>query len=56
MAYRSYLTDWESRGWRIDRAKLEAQKGKAACAIPSPARRKSKSWVLPPIPLHSAAK
>ena len=55
LAYRSYLADWESRGWRIDRAKLEAQKGKAACAIPSPGRRTSKSWVLPAIPLHPAA-
>jgi len=52
MAYRKYLSEWENNGWKIDRDALEGQQGRAACAIPSPGRRESKSWVLPTVPLE----
>jgi phenylpropionate dioxygenase-like ring-hydroxylating dioxygenase large terminal subunit len=53
--YRKYLQDWTDRGWRIDMHRLRALRGDIAFAIPCPARRKSKSWVLDPIPLLPAA-
>jgi phenylpropionate dioxygenase-like ring-hydroxylating dioxygenase large terminal subunit len=53
-AYRRHLKEWERRGWRIDRKKLRETAGDAAYAIPCPARRTSKNWVLDPVPLMPA--
>jgi len=50
-AYRQHLQQWEERGWRIDLRALRDSAGDVAYAIPSPARRTSKSWVLEPVPL-----
>ena len=49
--FREFLKTWENNGWRIDQKKLAADEGEVAYAIPSPARRESKSWVLDTIPL-----
>ena len=48
--YREHLKEWESRGWRIDRAKVCATADKVAYAIPSPARRDHKGWALTAVP------
>jgi phenylpropionate dioxygenase-like ring-hydroxylating dioxygenase large terminal subunit len=53
-AYRRHLKDWENRGWRIDRKTLRENAGDVAYAIPCPARRTSKNWVLDPVPLVPA--
>ncbi len=52
--YRKHLGEWESRGWRLDMRALRANAGDVACAIPSPARRREKNWVLDPAPLLPA--
>ncbi|MBL8199736.1 MAG: aromatic ring-hydroxylating dioxygenase subunit alpha [Chromatiales bacterium] len=52
--YRRHLGEWERRGWRLDLAALRANAGDVACAIPSPARRTEKNWVLDPAPLLPA--
>ncbi|MCK6371205.1 MAG: aromatic ring-hydroxylating dioxygenase subunit alpha [Gammaproteobacteria bacterium] len=49
--YRGYCRDWQERGWRIDVAKMRADYDRVAYAIPSPARREVKGWVLAPVPL-----
>jgi phenylpropionate dioxygenase-like ring-hydroxylating dioxygenase large terminal subunit len=49
--FRRYLQSWEDMGWRIDRKELFDRKGDVAFAIPCPDRRKSKNWVLDPVPL-----
>lgn len=49
--YRQYLQDWEDKGWRIDKQRFRAEAGDVAFAIPSPERRKTKNWVLDPVPL-----
>ena len=49
--YREHLQTWEDNGWRIDMKKLAEDYGDVAYAIPSPARRESKNWVLEAIPL-----
>ena len=52
IAYRRRLADWESRGWRIDSEALAGQlPGTRVHVIPSPARRESKNWVFPTVPL-----
>jgi phenylpropionate dioxygenase-like ring-hydroxylating dioxygenase large terminal subunit len=48
--YRELLKEWEAKGWRLDLAQLSAQSGNVACAIPSPARRTEKNWVLAEVP------
>jgi len=48
--YREYLKGWEQRGWRIDLKKLGELRGNAAVAIPCPARRTAKNWVLEEVP------
>lgn len=48
--YRERLRDWEARGWRLDVDAMEADRG-AAWAIPSPARRQLRGWVIPAAPL-----
>lgn len=49
--YREYLSAWRANGWRIDDKRLNEQMGRNAFAIPSPGRRKSRNWVLNPVPL-----
>jgi len=51
LRYREYLKDWEGKGWRIDLKKLAAMRGDTAVAIPSPARRTTKGWILDEIPM-----
>jgi phenylpropionate dioxygenase-like ring-hydroxylating dioxygenase large terminal subunit len=53
--YRQYLEEWESKGWRIDMETLRGKRGDIAYAIPCPARRTEKNWVLDPVPLLPAA-
>lgn len=55
LLYRESQKEWESRGWRIDIDLVNANRGKVAYAIPSPARREQKGWVLDAIPLVPAA-
>jgi phenylpropionate dioxygenase-like ring-hydroxylating dioxygenase large terminal subunit len=52
--YRQLLAQWEARGWRIDSQAVERNRNKVAYAIPSPARREAKGWVLDAIPLKAA--
>jgi len=52
--YRKHLSKWEQRGWRVDLQALKANAGDVAYAIPSPARRLSKNWVLDAVPLVAA--
>jgi phenylpropionate dioxygenase-like ring-hydroxylating dioxygenase large terminal subunit len=50
VAYREFLKDWEKRGWRLDLGKIRAMRDDVAFAIPSPARRTEKNWVLDEAP------
>ncbi len=50
-AYRRRLKAWEARGWRIDADAVERNRKRVAYAIPSPARRQQKGWILEPVPL-----
>ena len=52
--YRDKLKLWEARGWRIDSDAVTRNRKKTAYAIPSPARRDMKGWILDPVPLHPA--
>ncbi|MFO1355420.1 MAG: Rieske 2Fe-2S domain-containing protein [Gammaproteobacteria bacterium] len=52
--YRDYIRQWEERGWRIDITRLRADRDTVVHAIPSPARRERKGWVLPAVPLMAA--
>ena len=54
--YREWVADWESRGWRIDCDEVSRTRRKVAYAIPSPARRNSKGWVIDSVPLLPADK
>ena len=49
--YREKLRRWQNRGWRIDVDTVNANSKRVAYAIPCPARRESKGWILDPIPL-----
>jgi len=49
--YREFLKDWEARGWRIDVDKVDRDRKRVAYAIPSPARREKKGWILQSVPL-----
>ena len=51
--YREYCQEWEDRGWRIDVKKMREDEDRIAYAIPSPARRQAKGWVVPKVPLFS---
>jgi phenylpropionate dioxygenase-like ring-hydroxylating dioxygenase large terminal subunit len=55
VVYREWLKKFDAKGWRIDFDQLKARKGKAAFAIPSPARRTSGNWVLETVPLVDPA-
>jgi len=52
--YRAKLKGWESRGWRIDVDAVARDHKRVAYAIPCPARRETKGWVLDAIPLRPA--
>ncbi len=56
LRYRGKLKEWEALGWRIDTDKIETAGRAVAYAIPSPARRDAKNWVLDAIPLVPAVK
>jgi phenylpropionate dioxygenase-like ring-hydroxylating dioxygenase large terminal subunit len=56
LLYRESQKEWEQKGWRIDMDAVNASRGKVAYAIPSPARREQKGWVLDPIPLLNPAR
>jgi phenylpropionate dioxygenase-like ring-hydroxylating dioxygenase large terminal subunit len=49
--YRQFLSEWEQRGWRVDLDAIERDRHRQVYAIPSPARREQKGWVLDPVPL-----
>ncbi|MEQ8510427.1 MAG: aromatic ring-hydroxylating dioxygenase subunit alpha [Rhodospirillaceae bacterium] len=49
--YREILKGWEAKGWKIDIDKVEADRKKVAYAIPSPARRTAKGWVIDAVPM-----
>lgn len=51
--YREFLQKWDANGWAIDIKQMEEDYGDVAYAIPSPARRTEKSWVLDEVPLNS---
>jgi phenylpropionate dioxygenase-like ring-hydroxylating dioxygenase large terminal subunit len=53
LQYREKLKEFERRGWRIDLDAFRAarEKGDVVFAIPCPARRETKSWVLDGVPL-----
>lgn len=55
LMYREKLKEWDARGWRIDVDEVERNRRKLAYAVPSPARRGSKGWVLDAIPLQQPA-
>ena len=51
-AYREWLARFDDLGWRIDWDEFKRRNGKdTAFAIPSPARRSSKNWVIESVPL-----
>ena len=54
-AYRDYLKKWDEKGWRIDWKAFQDRKGDVAFAIPCPARRTEKNWILDPVPLVPGA-
>jgi phenylpropionate dioxygenase-like ring-hydroxylating dioxygenase large terminal subunit len=54
LMYREKLKEWDARGWRIDTEEVERNALRVAYAVPSPARRQQKGWVLDSIPLVKA--
>lgn len=52
--YRKWTKKWEAMGWRIDSDKFNATKDRVAYAIPSPARRSNKGWVIDAVPMIPA--
>lgn len=56
LLYRESLKEWESYGWKVDCEVVEQKQNRVAYAIPSPARREQKGWVLDAIPLRPASK
>jgi len=56
LMYRESLKEWESKGWKIDTRTVAENAGRVAYAIPSPARKDQKGWVLDGIPLVPANK
>ena len=51
--YREKLQEFSNRGWRIDTAAVRQsiERGDVIYAIPCPARRETRSWVLDAVPL-----
>jgi hypothetical protein len=56
LMYREALKEWQDNGWKIDTDTVAANEKRVAYAVPSPARREQKGWVLDPIPLKKARK
>ena len=56
LMYRESLKEWENNGWKIDIDTANANRDNIAYAIPSPARREQKGWVLDTIPLLPGSK
>lgn len=56
LMYRESLKEWENKGWKIDSQTVNANADRVAYAVPSPARREQKGWVLDSIPLKPARK
>jgi phenylpropionate dioxygenase-like ring-hydroxylating dioxygenase large terminal subunit len=56
LLYRESQKAWEQQGWRIDLDEVNRNRLKVAYAIPSPARREHKGWVLDAVPLIGARK
>jgi hypothetical protein len=54
--YRAKQKEWAAKGWKIDMEEVERTQRRVAYAIPSPARRQTKGWVLDPIPLVDGSK
>jgi hypothetical protein len=54
LRYREKLKEWEAMGWRIDRETIRRHQKRVAYAIPSPARRQAKGWILDPVPVCPA--
>jgi phenylpropionate dioxygenase-like ring-hydroxylating dioxygenase large terminal subunit len=52
LQYRDKLDEFEARGWRLDMAALRAAgaRGDVIYAIPCPARRETRTWVLDEVP------
>ncbi len=51
--YRELLNEWEAHGWRIDMDEVRRNQDNIAYAIPSPARRSKKGWVIDAVPLRN---
>lgn len=51
MVYRSFISNWKERGWRIDSASLNRESANKVFAIPSPGRRCQDGWVFEAVPL-----
>jgi hypothetical protein len=45
------LDEFTKNGFKIDTQKVKETQHQTAYAIPSPARKKEKNWVLDPVPL-----
>jgi phenylpropionate dioxygenase-like ring-hydroxylating dioxygenase large terminal subunit len=56
LMYREALKGWQDSGWKIDTETVAANAKSVAYAIPSPARREQKGWVLDAIPVKAPAK
>ena len=54
--YRAKQKEWAARGWKIDLEEVERNARRVAYAIPSPARRTTKGWVLDTVPLIDGSK
>ena len=54
-AYRDKIQEWQDRGWRIDVEEVNRNRHRVAYAIPCPARRETKGWILDSIPLIEGA-
>jgi hypothetical protein len=52
--FREFLSSWNDKGWKINMDQMEADFGDVAYAIPCPARREEKNWVLDTVPLKAA--
>lgn len=50
LMYRERQKEWTGKGWKIDLEEVERNRNRVAYAIPSPARRQVKGWVLDPVP------
>ena len=56
LEYRAKQKEWAAKGWKIDMEEVARTASRVAYAIPSPARRQTKGWVLDSIPIVDPAK